>query len=134
MKINTAQLKDIYYTPDHEWISFQGSIAFAGVAPFKLTGFKEIREILFHRNSGFVTKGERVATIRSEEYTICVHMPVDGKIVAVNSLLNNNRLLLEQPESNGWIAQIIPFSPYNREGLLLPKAYQPNGKSKYAKG
>lgn len=133
MRINLAQSGDIYYTSDHEWISFQGTIAFAGVAPFKLTGFKEIREILFHKTSGFVHKGEPVATIRSIEYSILVSMPVDGKIVAINDKLANNQLLLDQPESNGWIVQLIPSSPYDREGLLLPKAYQPNGKSKYAK-
>jgi glycine cleavage system H lipoate-binding protein len=62
-------------------------------------------------------------------------MPMDGKIVKVNTTLvtGDQNILLQDPENSGWIALIVPSQPYERKDLLLPKQYQLNGKSKYAK-
>jgi glycine cleavage system H protein len=134
MKKDNTPKRDLYYTKDHEWVDFQGSVAYVGVCAFKLTGFKEVEEIVQHDLSGFKKQGETIATIRYIDYQVDVHMPVDGKILEVNDVLTDNRnLLLQQPENNGWIVLIIPAQPYERKGLLLPKEYQMNGKSKYAK-
>ena len=127
--------KDLYYTDDHEWIDFQGSIAYLGVCSFKLSGFKEIHRINFKEPSGFKKKGDTIATVIYNDYQIDAHMPVDGKIVEVNKTLlsGDQNTLLQYPEKSGWIALIVPTQPYERKDLLLPKQYQMNGKSKYAK-
>lgn len=127
--------KDIYYTRDHEWIDFQGSVAYIGVCHFKLLGFKDVQQIRFTKTSGFKKKGEVIATIKYKDYQIEAHMPVDGKVIQINEALKvgNSSLLLQGAESSGWIAQIVPAQPYDRRDLLLPKEYQMNGKSKYAK-
>ncbi|MBZ5856914.1 glycine cleavage system protein H [Flavihumibacter profundi] len=135
MKNKKSNLKDLYYTNDHEWIDFKGTIAFVGICGFKLTGFKEIQQIIFSELSGFKKQGEIIAKIRYNDYEIEAHMPVDGKILKANDLLisGKQQVLLNEPEKNGWIAQIIPSRPFERKDLLLPKKYQMNGKSKYAK-
>ena len=127
--------KDLYYTYDHEWIDFQGSVAYIGVCSFKLSGFKEIHQINFKEPSGFKKKGDVIATIIYNDYQIDAHMPVDGKVVQVNEILvsGDQSTLLLHPEKSGWIALIGPTQPYERKDLLLPKQYQMNGKSKYAK-
>lgn len=135
MNIEKSAKKDLYYTKDHEWIDFQGSVAYTGVCRFKLTGFKQIQEISFNEPSGFKKHGEVIATVKYNDYQIEAHMPVDGKVVQVNDKLisGNPNILLDCAESSGWIAMIIPSQPYERKDLLLPKQYQMNGKSKYAK-
>jgi len=127
--------KDLYYTKDHEWIDFKGAIAYTGICAFKLTGFKTVQRIVFQEASGFKKRGEIIAFIHYNDYCIEATMPVDGKIIMINEeLLSGNRHLLAQvPESHGWIAKIAPSQPYERKDLLLPKEYQMNGKSKYAK-
>jgi len=127
--------KDLYYTHDHEWIDFQGSVAYVGVCHFKLLGFKEVHQITFFDLLEFKKKGEVIATIRYNDYQIEAHMPVDGKVIQVNDALTpeNSSLLLQQTETNGWIALIVPSQPNDRKELLLPREYQSNGKNKYAK-
>ncbi len=127
--------KDLYYTADHEWIDFQGSIAYTGICNFKLLGFKEIHQLNFTGSPGFMKRGDLIATIKYNDYQIEARMPVDGKLEQVNEALTpgNYNVLLKYAESSGWIAKIIPSQPYERKGLLLPKQYQMNGKSKYAK-
>ncbi|MGE5107103.1 MAG: hypothetical protein ACM3H8_06145 [Sphingobacteriales bacterium] len=135
MNIEKPGKRDLYYTKDHEWIDFQGSVAYTGVCGFKLIGFKEIQEINFYEPSGFKKKGEVIATVKYNDYQIEAHMPVDGNIVQVNDTLlsGNKNILLKQPESNGWIALIVPSQPHERKELQLPKQYQLNGKDKYDK-
>lgn len=127
--------KDLYYTKDHEWIHFKGTIASIGICNFKLLGFKEIHKIIFSETGGLMKQGDLIAKIRYKDYQIEAHMPVDGKVSQVNEILLSGfeNTLLKQPEDAGWIATIIPSQPYERGGLLLPKQYQMNGKSKFAK-
>ncbi|MBK7291605.1 MAG: hypothetical protein KBF82_08430 [Chitinophagaceae bacterium] len=135
MKNKESGAKDLYYTKDHEWIDFQGSVAYVGISHFKLTGFKEIQQVIFNDLTGFKQKGESIAAIKYNDYQVEVTMPVDGKMVKVNTdlLYGNQNLLLNHAETIGWVALIAPSQPFERNDLLLPKQYQMNGKSKYAK-
>ncbi len=127
--------KDPYYTNDHEWIQYQGTVAYTGICKFKLTGFKQIQEINFKEPLGFKKQGEVIATIKYNDYLVEAHMPVDGSILQVNEKLvdGNLNILLDGAESSAWIALIVPAQPQERKDLLLPKQYQLKGKSIYAK-
>lgn len=135
MNIDKSAKKDLYYTKDHEWVDFQGTVAYTGVCHFKLLGFKGIHKVKFKGVPGFKKQGEVIATIKYNDYQIEAHMPVDGKVVEVNETFfsSNPDSLLQHAESAGWIALIAPSQPYERKNLLLPKQYQMNGKGKYAK-
>ena len=124
-----------YYTKDHEWIDFQGAVAYIGICHFKLTGFRQIQQINLKKANGFLKQGEVLATVKYNDYLIEAHMPVDGKILQINEKLisDNPNILLDCAESSAWIALIIPSLPQERKDLLLHKQYQMNGKSKYAK-
>jgi glycine cleavage system H protein len=120
-------MRDIYYTGDHEWIDFQGTVAYVGVCHFKLTGFREIDSLKVNEAGGFKQKGEAIATVRYKEYLIDVNMPVDGKIIDVNeTLLDDPQNLLSNAETGGWIVKIIPRKPYERRELIMPDRYRLN--------
>ena len=122
--------RDLFYTKDHEWIDFQGQVAFIGVCSFKLIGFKEIHEIIFNEPMGFKKQGDVVATIRYNDYKIEAHMPVAGKVVEVNDKLNlgDSKFLLQYAESIGWVAMIFPMQPTDRKELMVPKTYHLTNK------
>ena len=125
--------RDLYYTQDHEWIDFQGMVAYTGICAFKLTGFKDIQQVNFHQALGPKSKGDSIATIHYKDYSIVVHMPVDGKVVQINEELAGSQkdLLLKDPEGKGWISLIVPTQPYGREGLILPREYRKKYKSSF---
>lgn len=120
----------LYYTCDHEWVNFHGSLAYVGVCAFKLTGIKRIQRVVFESSKGPQKKGDLLATFFSEEYKIPVHMPVDGEVLGYNEdLLGDRRdIVLQQPEKNGWVAFIFPSARHERNGLLLPEQYAKNNK------
>jgi glycine cleavage system H protein len=118
--------RNLYYTKDHEWIDFQGSVAYIGVCRFKLSGFKEIHKIEFREISDLIKEREVIGSIQFDDYQILVHMPVEGKIISINDLLltEERDVLLQQPEQNGWIALIVPSSLVDKTGLLSPEEYK----------
>jgi glycine cleavage system H protein len=135
MKSSQSARKDLYYTKDDEWIDFHGSVAYVGICSLKLANLKQIQKITFNKLYGFKKRGEVIATIKYKDHQVFAHMPVDGKVLEVNEkLINGNpNILLDCAESSGWITFIAPSMPHERTDLLLPKQYQMNGKSKYAK-
>jgi glycine cleavage system H protein len=134
MNTQSSGKNDLYYTKDHEWIDFKGTVAYTGICSFKLIGFKEIQQVIFKEPLGFKKRGDLIATIKYNDYIIKAHMPVDGKVLEMNTNLiyGDDTCLLKFAEDT-WIAKIAPSLPHERNDLLLPKHYQMNGKSKYAK-
>lgn len=120
-----------YYTQDHEWVNFLGSVAYVGVCAFKLTGIRQIREIEFGRSGEFIKAGELLAIVYSGDYKIPVHMPVDGEVIRYNEELQDDKggSLLQNSEQQGWVALIYPSSLHDRKDLLLPEQYQIVNKS-----
>jgi glycine cleavage system H protein len=118
--------RDIYYTNGHDWIDFQGSIAYIGAGMAKLKKIPEVLQLEVVDNAGVARRGEVVMRIECEGATIPVHMPVDGKIISINEILleGNYKLLVEQPENKGWVALIVPTKPYERTGLMQPEQYK----------
>lgn len=133
MEINDSTKKEIFYTKDHEWIYFQENFAYTGVCGFKLLGYKDIHEIVFCDLGGFKKRGDVIAIIKYNDYTIKAHMPVDGQILDVNKKLLSADLnvLLKSPEYSGWIALILPSDPTDRIDLMQRKQYELKVKSKY---
>jgi glycine cleavage system H protein len=118
--------RDLYYTDDHEWLDFQGSWAYFGVCKFKLTGFYVVDKVLIKATAGIYKKGEEIANLSYNDYTITLNMPVDGSIKTINEALvsGDKNVIVEQPESTGWVAIIIPSSPLSRQGLLNSEQYR----------
>lgn len=123
--------KDLYYTNDYEWIDFQGAVAYIGICPFKLAGIKEIEKIEFSEEDNSKKCGEVIASILYDDYKIDVHMPVSGRIISFNDtiLSGNKNILLLEPQTSGYIALIVPSSPYDREGLTISEKYRIQSKT-----
>ena len=126
MNSKKAAKQNFYYTHDHEWIDFQGSVAYIGVCSFKLKGIKQIQKIMFSENSGLIRQGALIATIQYDDYLVNVNMPVEGKILSINDMLltDEQNILLKHPESKGWIALIFPRQIQERNNLLPPEEYE----------
>lgn len=117
---------EVFYTTDHDWIEFQGSIAYVGVCSFKLTGFRQIQEIVFNDLTRELKQGDCIASIRYNDYRIEARMPVDGKVIQVNDkyLSGSFNALREDAEGDGWLCLIALSSPENRLGLIPPDQYK----------
>src|SRR5579859_2053028 len=106
--------RELYCTYSHECIEFQGVEAIVGVTGFRLTGARKIRELEFVRIYGFKKKGDVLANIQFDTRRVQVHMPMDGSVIGINNKerLVSQDILLQQPESEGWLVKILVSNPY----------------------
>ncbi len=125
MKSYNALKRELYYTASHEWIEFHDIEAFVGITNYRLTGVKQIKRIEFVRLYGFKKKGEVLANIQFDSRRIQVHMPVNGNIISINDvdLLVSQDLLLNYPETEGWLVKILVGQSCQRGNLLSHEQY-----------
>ena len=125
MKPTNTLKRDLYCTSTHEWIEFNNNEAFIGVTNFRLLGVKQIKKIEFVKIYGFKKRGEVLANIQFDNRRVEVHMPVDGSIICIKdtNLPANQNLLLNQPETKGWLAKILISLPCQRKGLIPYEEY-----------
>jgi glycine cleavage system H protein len=124
--------RDLYYTYDHEWIDFQGSVAYIGMCHFKLTGFKSIHHMEWTESAALVKQDSPLAKFTYNDYTVTLHMPADGKLMQLNEALINSspEFLAQSLKTEPWLALIAPARPYERKNLMLLDQYNMKLKSK----
>ena len=127
---NIFSYTDSSFYTDHEWIVFDGIVAYIGVCPFKLIGLGEIKKIEYEDSSERFDRGSSFATIFSDDYEIKIQMPVDAWIVELNTKSVTTPSQIKQGIKAGWMAKIRPVAPYSREGLLQAEQYKLRIKKK----
>ncbi|SBT35573.1 glycine cleavage system H protein, putative [Plasmodium ovale wallikeri] len=109
-----------YYTKTHEYIRIkEGSVnelknksgvkCKIGISNY---GTEKLGEIVYidvtHNINDYVKKGDCIATIESVKSVGDVYTPISGKIININSeLIDNINLMNENPESSGWIMELL---------------------------
>lgn len=125
MKITANTRPRMHFTYDHEWIDYNGTVAFVGVSAFKLKGLKNIDKIKWHKYKGTIEKGTLIAELHSEDYIIPIHTPVTCKFLGPNPKLEGNlNLILTSPQDGGWVFFITPVKFSAQEPLLSPDDYK----------
>ena len=119
-------MSNLYFTDNHEWIDFQGTVAYVGVCHSKISGLKKIIKIVFSKISRITKKGDVIAYIYTKNGKVPVHMPVDGKIISFNDKqpLIERITLLQYAENDSWMALIGLAQPYERKGLMQLAQYK----------
>lgn len=113
----------LQYTKDHEWVKMEGSMATIGITDFAQG---ELGDIVFVDVSGVgreLAAHDVFGTVEAVKTVSDLYMPVAGKVVAVNPLLEKNPEKVNQdPYGEGWIIQVeVAGAP---AGLLSAEAYQ----------
>lgn len=119
--------KDLLYTKDHEWIKVNGTEATVGITDFAQ---KELGDIVFvevETVDETVDKGEAFGTIEAVKTVSDLFMPVKGKVLELNDLLDSEpEIINKDPYGNGWIIKIRMDNTKELNDLLDAEAYQAN--------
>ncbi len=116
---------DLKYTNDHEWIrmtdEFTGECGITDHAQEMLTDivFVELPDVDME-----VSQGDQVAVVESVKAVSDVYSPVSGRIIEVNTELEENpELINESPYENGWIYRIDVKDKNEYDNLMDADAY-----------
>lgn len=116
--------KDLKYTEDHEWVRVNGKIAEVGVTDHAQSELGDIVYIDIPDFDAKVTAGETVGTIEAVKTVADMFAPVSGKIVEVNTSLNDAPETVNQdPYGAGWIIKVEMSNPVELDKLMDADTY-----------
>lgn len=96
--------EELYYTEDHEWIRVEGDIAYCGVTDFAQRELGDIVYIEIDTLNEDLEVGDVFGSIEAVKTVSDLIMPMSGKIVEVNAVLeDNSELVNEDPYGEGWL-------------------------------
>jgi glycine cleavage system H protein len=116
---------DRYYTKEHEWcLVEEGNKARVGITDYAQSELGDIVYVELPELNQEVEQNDTIANIESVKSVAPVYAPVSGKIVDINTELENSpELINEYPYEDGWICVIEMRDPSEVEDLLTPEEY-----------
>lgn len=117
--------EDLKYTKLHEWIKIKDDIAVVGITDHAQ---KELTDIVFvelPRMGKEVKKGDELCVIESVKSVSEIYAPVSGKIVKVNSKLDDSpEIINESPYDDGWLVELEISDKSEVDSFLDAEAYK----------
>lgn len=116
--------QNLYYTKDHEWISFNDQYALIGITDFAQ---KELGDIVFLDIPSLnktVNKEEIFGTVEAVKTVSDLYMPVSGTVVETNSKVEKSPELVNQDPYGSWIIKIKLTALVKKEDLLTAEQYK----------
>lgn len=97
----------VKYTPEHEWISVDGTTATVGISDFAQNALGEVVYCDLPSVKASVAQKEVLASVESVKTASDVYSPVEGTVIEVNEKLRSEPTLLNKSaQSEGWIAKL----------------------------
>jgi len=115
---------NLRYTKDHEWVSISGNTATVGITDFAQ---RELGDIVYVDidSVGKELAAEAIfGTVEAVKTVSDLFLPLAGKVLEVNPLLNSNpELVNTDPYGDGWMIklEVTDASTYNN--LMSSEAY-----------
>ncbi len=111
--------EELKYTKDHEWAKLEGEKVIIGITDFAQDQLGEVVFVELPEVGAEFNMGDEFATVESVKAVSEVYMPVSGKIVEVNSKLEESpELVNKSPYEEGWFVVVEPKDPSEMDKLM----------------
>jgi glycine cleavage system H protein len=116
----------VKYTKEHEWVRTDGNICTVGVTDFAQGELGDIIYLDITAGIGDEIKmGDTVGSIEAVKTVSEIYSPVTGKILEINSGVNDNPSIVNtEPYEGGWLIKIEPSNQDEISNLLDSAAYR----------
>ncbi len=115
---------DLKYTKEHEWIRVEGDAAFVGVTDFAQGELGDIVFLEIETCGESLEIEEVFGTIEAVKTVSDLFMPVSGKVLEVNPLLEEHpELVNSDPYGKGWLIKIALKDAAQLNRLLTAEQY-----------
>ena len=115
--------ESLKYTKDHEWIKIEGKTALVGITDFAQGELGDIVYLDINTVGQEVNEHEVFGSVEAVKTVSDLFMPVSGKILEVNPILQNSpEKVNSDPYGDGWMIKVELKGTPN--GLLSAKEYK----------
>ena len=116
---------DLKYSRSHEWVRVEGSEAVVGLTDYAQEELGDIVYIELPEEGGQVEKETAFGVVESVKATEDLFSPVSGKVVEVNSPLDDSpETVNEDPYGDGWLIRLEMTDPDELKDLMNAEQYQ----------
>ena len=104
----THDVRDgLKYTKTHEWVKLAGAKAKIGITDHAQEELTDIVFVELPTVGKEVKKGDELCVVESVKSVSEVYTPVSGKIVAVNTKLDDSpEIINNSPYDDGWLVEL----------------------------
>ena len=117
--------EDLKYTKSHEWIKIRDDMAVIGITDHAQAELTDIVFVELPEKGKEVKKGDEICVIESVKSVSEIYSPVNGKIVKVNSKLEDSpEIINESPYDDGWLVELEISDKSEVDSLLDAAEYK----------
>ena len=99
--------EELKYTEEHEWVKIKDNIATVGITDFAQGELGDIVYLEIDTLDNEIASNEVFGTVEAVKTVSDLFMPVSGKVIEINSYLEDKpELVNEDPYGEGWIIKI----------------------------
>jgi glycine cleavage system H protein len=115
--------ESLQYTKDHEWIKLDGKTAVVGITDFAQSELGDIVYLDINTVGEEIKEHKVFGTVEAVKTVSDLFMPVAGKVLEVNPLLESNpEKVNADPYGDGWLIKIELTGA--ADGLLSAAEYK----------
>jgi glycine cleavage system H protein len=117
--------EELKYTEEHEWVKIEDNIATIGITDFAQGELGDIVYLEIDSLDSEIALNEVFGTVEAVKTVSDLFMPVGGKVIEMNSTLEDKpELVNEDPYGEGWIIKIDISDLSEVDSLLSPEEYK----------
>ena len=117
--------EELKYTEEHEWVRIENNIAIVGITDFAQSELGDIVYLEIDTLDSQIDSNEVFGTVEAVKTVSDLFMPIAGKVIEVNSSLEDKpELVNEDPYGEGWIIKIDISEQSQIDSLLSPSDYK----------
>jgi len=111
---------ELQYSETGTWIRQEGSLLRIGMSDFAQQRNGDIAFATLMPAGTVLDVGDEIASIETVKVNLSLPSPVKGRIVEVNSILQESpEFINQEPYGKGWLAVVQPESPAQDLGKLM---------------
>jgi glycine cleavage system H protein len=113
------------YTKDHEWIKVEGNTGIIGITDYAQGELGDVVFVDINPDLSEIKMGDAFGTIEAVKTVSDLYAPVDGKVIELNTKLNDEpQLVNSDPYGEGWLVKIEISNPAQLNDLLNSSDYK----------
>ena len=118
-------MSEIYFTKEHEWVKVNGTSAVCGISDHAAHELGDITFVELPAVGKQVKQFEVLAAIESVKAASDIYAPVSGKVVKVNSELEDvPEKVNESAEEEAWMAELELGDAAELANLMTQEQYE----------
>ena len=117
--------EELRYTEEHEWVKLNGNVATVGITDFAQSELGDIVYLEIDTLDSEINSNDVFGTVEAVKTVSDLFMPVNGKVIEVNSSLEDNpEVVNNDPYGEGWIIKIEVSNPSDIDTLMSSEEYK----------